>query len=291
MYSMGKNTLTRAAKMVNNWNPAYSKHLRKLSIALSDPSGFVLGVSLVEDLAAKLADTLDMISKAATRLETLRIEIEGYRMALFQAAFAARGLMFPHVRRLIVSPSNHYMVDHCPNTTMLAGSDRFGPFGEPKMALVEKAAALPDLECFALRTLWDGALLRLLGHTAMRVRTLLIAGSLGTLQTYESLSEPLLLLPSVEVLSIPTIVKLDAGIDTSNEDDDTENSARQRREAEGRVASFVFDRCPGLKELWFDNAIQVTRIQGERRGSEDGSDGLVWSRAEEIEPPPWVGLI
>ncbi|KAI0337388.1 hypothetical protein BDW22DRAFT_952997 [Trametopsis cervina] len=232
-----------------------------------------------------------MITKAAVNLQSLRVEIGGYRIALFQAAFAARGLMFPHVRRLIVSPSNHYMVDHCPHTTILAGSDRYGPFKDPNIELVERAATLSDLECFALRTSWDGTLLKVLAETDMKVRTLLIPGTLGLHLTYEALAEPLSLLPSVKVLSIPGISELHAGFEPSD-DDNTENSAQKRREAEERVAAFIFDRCPGLKELWFDQATKAIRKQEERGGSRGVSNaGLVWSRGDEIETPAWAGLI
>ncbi|KAI0337389.1 hypothetical protein BDW22DRAFT_1364156 [Trametopsis cervina] len=298
----------RAIEMLSDWNPAHSAYVRELSIALSGPYVFSgPHDNLVEDLATTLADTLYRISKAATSLEALRVEIDEFQVGLFQAAFAARGLIFPGVRRLTVGPFNDYMVAHCPHTTMLAGnrawrSRREYITREYTLRLFDQAVGLENLECFALRTLWDYKLLVALGEAGLHVRTLLIPGFLDWFTRFEALAVPLSLLPDVEVLSIPMASELNAGFEVPECDDEGSDSERsaweaymdlQRQEAEERVAVFVFEHCPGLRELWFDTSTKASRIQDERDRGDGGEDGggLVWLRGDEVEPPPWAAWI
>ncbi|KAI0348100.1 hypothetical protein BDW22DRAFT_1350246 [Trametopsis cervina] len=287
-------------EMLNDWNPALSSYVRELSISLykGHPTIVAADEQFEEVLPITLANTMNAMSKASTKLEVLKFEVEVKQIELFRAAFASCGLTCPHVQSLVVGSCSDFMVDHCPHITTLAGTRSMWSWmnltyreNDYASRLLKKAAGLANLECFALGTLWDHGSLEALGK--LQVQTLLISGGLDA--SFERLTEPILLLPAVEVLSIPAaFVHREARRELGDQGSDGEDPGRkarrdlQYRKAQERVAGFIFDHYPGLKELWFGTYINVRRTKD---NEDDGSSGLVWSREDEVQRPLWAAWV
>ncbi|KAF5364912.1 hypothetical protein D9758_008149 [Tetrapyrgos nigripes] len=119
---VGNNAWEYAMGRLKEWNSAVSQHsscVREIFIKL------IFGPSRIPSEFPKLlASTLSEISTSSQRLHkmTLHIDIDIGFAQPFQETFQQKNLhlIFPTVKRVIVSEELHYLVRHCPNAEYLS---------------------------------------------------------------------------------------------------------------------------------------------------------------------------
>ncbi|KAI0347711.1 hypothetical protein BDW22DRAFT_1349770 [Trametopsis cervina] len=288
LYSRVDNSWFEALRRIEEWNRAHAKYTSEVFIYIElewmfKPEPFSAS------LPARLVGLLQTVASTGAPLEKLTVVANEAHAAAFDSAFSAPGVVFPDVRRLIVSPELHPVVRCCPGTRMLNGWNFSWTMSRTRghtSRLFNEAKRLADLECFVLRERWGPAIMTELRDSIQNVRVLVIP-ALSMLDydlSFETFVSHLSRIRGIEILSIPVVAGLHVGYAPVARDDEEHRRLmyQQRVEAEERVAPVLFEKCAGLKELWFD---EETRVM--RRETGDGVGELVWARGDETGRPIW----
>ncbi|KAK7458797.1 hypothetical protein VKT23_009803 [Stygiomarasmius scandens] len=306
LYCHGDNPWDRAMKKLEGWNPEYSPYVREVHIHLElgykeDPEPFI------NELPSALANTLSTMS-TSRRLDRLTLIINENRAPLFGNAFAQANFSLPSVKRLLVGPYNEYAINHCPNVECISvngfvwlHSRKGGQEREHSLNLMQCASTLSNLKCFMMREYWNEKLLIALHEAIPTIKILVLPCGLRGIR-FEDFVVHLSRFRQVETLSIPDASQLGIGFTPPRcgniyrgprGAEIHKNVQRQRKEAQEHAASVIFDKCPWLKELWFDTNTRVTMKR--RDGLRDSEKGeLEWygneGRGYREDPFTWLSL-
>ncbi|KAF5350405.1 hypothetical protein D9758_012487 [Tetrapyrgos nigripes] len=272
LYCFGNNPWDRAMAKLKDWNPDYSSYVQEIHLRFElgykeDPEPFA------EKLPDTLAKVLSRISTSSSHLYKFSCIINEDRAHLFRDAFSRHNLAFPTVKQLIVGPYNDFAVKLCPNTDYLSVNDwvwlhskKAGPSREHSFNLIKEARTLPHLKVFIIMERWSEKLLEALYDAVPRIQILVIPASI--LMDFENFVMHLSRFRHVEILSIPCASQLRLGFNPPRCGNiymgPRGGEVRKRVEQQGqaaqeRAATEIFDKCPLLKELWFDGHVKVTQ--------------------------------
>jgi len=271
LYCYENNPWDRALEKLNAWNTNFSPFVREILVHLElgymeDPEPFS------DALPDVLAQTLSEISTSSPRLDKITVIINEDRAHLFERSFLKHVVLFPTVRRVVVSPYNDYLVSHCPNAEIVSVNDwvwlhsqKAATTREHSFNLMKRVATLKGLKCFVMKEWWTEELLEALHEAIPNIKTLIIPCSIAmSFETYVSCMSRF---RHVEVLSIPSSADLRVGFSPPRcgnaymgpgGDEVRKRVDEQRKQAEEHVASTLFQRIPSLKELWFDIYTKAT---------------------------------
>ncbi|KAF5353143.1 hypothetical protein D9758_008773 [Tetrapyrgos nigripes] len=239
----------------------------------------------VEELPDTLASILSRISSSSSRLSKMKFNVERAQVHLFKDAFArhgqpsiaSTGLLFPTVTRLAVGPYNEFIVQHCPNIRHLSDVPYnvwHGQIGDVRvhvMNLIEEAQKIENLESFVVRETLTGDLMNALYSSIPRIKTLAILRHCIFHMSFEDfVSIHLSRFHHLRMLCIPDVSNLGVGYNPPrwglvkyrpDADEILKRMNEEGQQARERVARAIFDTCPWLKELWFEDCVREYNSQ------------------------------
>ncbi|KAE9384906.1 hypothetical protein BT96DRAFT_950237 [Gymnopus androsaceus JB14] len=253
----GNNPWYLAMEKLKTWNPQYSSFVCEVEIHLvlgykEDPHFFI------EDLPdqLQLASTLQKISKPVF-------------ISKRSQSFSKFHLVFPAVKNVIVGPYNDYIVAHCPNTENLAGQEirihsrkarmMYRTPNEHSYRLIHQACSLKNLKCFVLRDRYTAKLMEDLHKSIPHIHTLILEFGPHGAFSFQDFVSNISRFRHLKVLGLAGPSQLHVGFNPPHCGNAyfgprgvqlREAVKKQGKEATEHVAYEVYNKCPGLKELW-----------------------------------------
>ncbi|KAF5353142.1 hypothetical protein D9758_008772 [Tetrapyrgos nigripes] len=281
---------------LKDWNPEYSLYVREVSILFKRSPGIMPPPKdFVKELPDTLASILSRISSSSTRLSKMAFNTDQHTVHSFKKAFARAqhqhrdqrpgtgttdettgtllSLSFPTVICLTVGPYNEFIVQHCPNIRHISDvphsvwGGNIGHAREHIMNLIEEARKIENLESFVIREALTEELMNALYSSIPRIKTLAILRHSILYMSFEDfVSTHLSRFRHLRILSIPDVSHLDVGYSPPQwggfsprpDADEIRKRIDEGKQARERVARAIFEACPLLKELWFEDRIRAS---------------------------------
>ncbi|KAF5355545.1 hypothetical protein D9758_006428 [Tetrapyrgos nigripes] len=272
LHCYGNSPWDLAMLKLQDWNPDYSSYVQEIHLRIElgykeDPEAFA------EELPDTLAKVLSKIATSSSRLHKFSCIINEDRAHLFHDAFTRHNLTFSTVKQLIVGPYNEYAVKLCPNTDYVSVNDwvwgqskKAGSSQEHSFNLIKETGTLPYLKVFIIMEWLSEKLLQALHDAVPHIQTLVIPTSIG--MDFEKFIMHLSRFRHIEILSIPSVSQLGLGFTPPicgnayrgpNGGKVRKRVAEEAQAVRERAATEIFDKCPWLKELWFEGYVKVTQ--------------------------------